>query len=173
MEAEIQVLVESTDVPRLKTLKQRADQGDSLAQVAMGYLYLRRNPPPAVGGNPYSGYPPGTKQYDLARQYEGPYTRTVTRNPATAKKYLESASRSGNPLADTVLGEMYYEGDGVQIDFTKSRKYLEAAAERGHGRAQLNLLQLNFRESGQVKPEDLLNIFKGIISTTQGAIDNR
>ena len=173
MEAEIQVLVESTDVPRLKTLKQRADQGDSLAQVAMGYLYLRRNPPSTVGGNPYSGYPPGTKQYELARQYEGPYTRTVTRNPAIAKKYLEKASRSGNPLADTVLGEMYYEGDGVQIDFTKSRKYLEAGAEKGHGRAQLNLLQLNFRESGQVKPEDLLNIFKGIISTTQGSINNR
>ena len=68
---------------------------------------------------------------------------------------------------------MYYEGDGVHIDFTKSRKYLETAAEKGHGRAQLNLLQLNFRESGQVKPEDLLNIFKGIISTTQGSSNNR
>lgn len=164
MEAEIQVLVESTDVPRLKVLKSRADEGDSLAQVAMGYLYLRRNPPEPKGGNPFPGYPPGTKMYDLARKYEGPYTRTVTRDTAVAKKYLEMASKSGNPLADTVLGEMYFEGDGVPVDFTKSRKHLESAAAKGHGRARLNLVQLNLKEGGLVNPEDLLNIFRDLVS---------
>lgn len=157
-EQEVQMLVEQIDQPRLTDLKTRAERGDSTAQVALGLLYLRRNPPPE-GGNPYIGIPPGTRLYDLARINEGPYTRTVLRNPRLALKYLTEASKKGNPLADTVIGEMYYEGDGVSVDFSKSRMHLEKAASLGHGRARLNLVQLDLRESSTVPPERLLELF--------------
>lgn len=160
VENEIQMLVEQTDAPRLAELKKRAELGDTTAQVALGYLYLRRNPPAPQGGNPFGGFPPGTKMYDLARIHEGPYTRTVKRDPKVAFKYLSQASEKGSPLADTVLGEMYYEGDGVDVDYGKSRIHLEKSAELGHGRARLNLLQLNVREGNKIDPNVILQFFK-------------
>lgn len=65
-------------------------------------------------------------------------------------------------MADTVLGEMYYEGDGVDVDYGKSRLHLERSAALGHGRANLNLITLNAREGREVSPERLLGLFKSL-----------
>lgn len=58
----------------------------------------------------------------------------------------------------TVLGEMYYEGDGVDIDYGKSRLHLEKSAALGHGRAQLNLMQLDATEGRNINPYQTLQL---------------
>ncbi len=52
--------------------------------------------------------------------------------------YLEEA-QSGNPSAQNALGNLYYLGLGVDLNYTSARDWYFAAAKSGFGDAQLNM----------------------------------
>lgn len=51
----------------------------------------------------------------------------------------EEAAAKGDVLAQYDLGNMYYEGSGVDQDYVKAREYFTLAAEQGNADAQHNL----------------------------------
>ena len=57
----------------------------------------------------------------------------------TAIKEFRRASAQGNTGAQTYLGSMYADGQGVAQDYAEAAKWYRLAAEQGDGRAQTNL----------------------------------
>ncbi len=53
----------------------------------------------------------------------------------SALKWLNKAAELGNDYAMEKLGEMYYEGEGVEQDFSKAADYYEMLAEKGSATA--------------------------------------
>lgn len=162
LENEIEVLVNSTGEEELIALKARAKDGDSTALTALGYLYLRPNPdtknpmqPDQPVYTPFSGVPDPDETYQRSGD---PLVTVVKRNPKTALNYLLKASEKGSVLADTVLGEMYFDGEGVKTSYQKSRQYLEKSAKAGHIRARMGLMALNTRTGQPVDPLEMLTL---------------
>ncbi|MBQ9521043.1 MAG: toll/interleukin-1 receptor domain-containing protein [Oscillospiraceae bacterium] len=71
-------------------------------------------------------------------------------NYTKAREYYEQAARKGNTMALYLLGQLYYEGAGVDVDYTKAREYYEPAAEQGNKYALYRLAMLY--EYGQGVP---------------------
>jgi len=59
-----------------------------------------------------------------------------------AWKWLRKAAQAGFPVAQTEIGEMYYQSHGVDRDLGKSREWLTQAAAANYPRAKLDLLQV-------------------------------
>ena len=162
LENEIEILVNSTGEEELAALQTRAKDGDSTALTALGYLYLRPNPdtknplqPDKPVYAPFAGLP---DPYETYKQSGGPEVSVVRRNPKKALNYLLKASEKGSVLADTVLGEMYFDGEGVKTSYQKSRQYLEKGAKAGHIRARMGLMALNTRTGQPVDPMEMLTL---------------
>lgn len=149
LENEIDILVNSTGEEELITLQARAKNGDSTALTALGYLYLRPNPdtsnpfqPDKPVYAPFSGMP---DTFETNKQIGGPEVTVVKRNPKIALNYPMKASEKDSVLADTMLGEMHFDGEGVKTGYQKSPQYLEKGAKAGHIRARMGLMALNTR----------------------------
>lgn len=162
LENEIEILVNSTGEEELASLQTRAKDGDSTALTALGYLYLRPNPdtknplqPDKPVYAPFAGLP---DPYETYKQSGGPEVSVVRRNTKKALNYLLKASEKGSVLADTVLGEMYFDGEGVKTSYQKSRQYLEKGAKAGHIRARIGLMALNTRTGQPVDPMEMLTL---------------
>lgn len=90
-------------------MKAEAEQGDALAQAALGDCY-------------YFGTCEGVPQ-DCIK----------------AREFYEKAVAHGLVLAQFNLGWMYYIGEGVQQNYDEARKWFEKAAAQGYAKAQNNL----------------------------------
>jgi len=60
------------------------------------------------------------------------YNEHLNKSASRQVRFLENASRSGLASADVLLGRMYLEGLGVDVDFRKARHYFVRAARRGN-----------------------------------------
>ena len=76
---------------------------------------------------------------------------------AAAKK----AAESGNALAQTNLGLMYYNGQGVPQDYAEAMKWFRLAADQGDATAQFNLGLMYYKGyNGQGVPQDYAEAMK-------------
>ncbi|KAK8840395.1 hypothetical protein M9Y10_030956 [Tritrichomonas musculus] len=66
----------------------------------------------------------------------------------TAKKYFEIAASFNNPKAFYFLGNLYFNGNGVDIDYNKARYYYELAAEQNDKNSLYNLGVIYFNGKG-------------------------
>ena len=66
----------------------------------------------------------------------------MPQNPVVAAYYFKLAADSGNSRAQLEMGNRYYDGKGVEIDFQQADAYWEAAAKQGVAAAQYNLGRL-------------------------------
>jgi len=67
---------------------------------------------------------------------------------AAALKLLRPAAEQGNANAQTDLGWLYEQGNGVTQDFKEAMKWYRAAADQGSTRAQYNLGVMYFQGHG-------------------------
>ena len=58
---------------------------------------------------------------------------------ATALQLLRPLAESGNPEAQINLGNMYFDGNGVPLDYAQSVKWYSLAADQGNTDAQIAL----------------------------------
>jgi TPR repeat protein len=70
----------------------------------------------------------------------------------TAFQIWEPLAKEGNVTAQTLLGVMYYKGEGVTQDYKEAVKWYRKAAEQGYSNAQNNLAGMYFE--GQGVPQD-------------------
>lgn len=124
---EIQQRVRQLTPDELPGLQHQAEGGSVVAQTVLGLAYRE-------GIDPVRK--PGTGQ--VARHKA---------NKQVAWKWLRKAAAAGFPMAQTEIGEMYYRGDGTDIDLRESRYWLKQAARAGYARARLDLLQLQAVDS--------------------------
>src|SRR5664280_1687320 len=73
-------------------------------------------------------------------------------NSYAAFEKLMPLAKQGNALAQYMVGEMYYKGEGVTQDYTSAAKWYRKAAEQGYAPAQYSL-GLMYRE-GRGIPQD-------------------
>ena len=68
------------------------------------------------------------------------------------KRSLRKAATQGHAVAQTQLGLMYYNGDGVERDYAEALDWFRKAAEQGHARAQ-RMLGLRYASGEGVKQD--------------------
>ena len=88
--------------------------------------------------------------------WAGPFEDATAANKrgdyATALKTFQSLAAKGNAEAQTNLGMLYANGQGVPRDYTKAREWFEKAAAQGDPMAQNNLAELYY--AGLGVPQD-------------------
>ena len=73
---------------------------------------------------------------------------------AKVRQLVEPLANKGDAVAQTILGDLYRDGEGVQRDYTKAREYYEKAATQGNADAQNNLAKLYYSGLGMEKDYD-------------------
>lgn len=63
----------------------------------------------------------------------------VTKDEATAAKWVQKAAEQGDGAAEFALGQKYLKGQGVKKDTEEATKWFVKSAERGNAEAQLAL----------------------------------
>jgi len=119
---DIQQRVRRMTPDELPALEHQAKGGSVVAQTVLGLVH-REGIEGARAGN----------------------SRTVLQfkaNNTLAWKWLRKAAEAGFPVAQTEIGEMYYQSHGVARDIGKSREWLTQAAAANYPRAKLDLLQV-------------------------------
>lgn len=92
------------------------------------------------------------------RQAAGAYER---KDMATAVRIWKVWAGKGEAEAQTLLGAMYWSGEGVQRDLNEAARLYLAAARQGYARAQNNIgFMLGFGEG--VPPRDDIEAYKWI-----------
>ena len=77
----------------------------------------------------------------------------VTKNVEEALRILNTASNSGSPMANMMLGNAYILGQGVPVDTKRGEILMQKAAELGDPTAMLNLAA--FYRGGEYLPRNL------------------
>lgn len=88
-------------------------------------------------------------------QIEGARTALAAGKNEEAFGLLSSAASQGNPEAQRLLGEMYFEGKGISKDIAKSFVWSKASADRGDRLAQYSMG--HFYENGIGTPISAAN----------------
>lgn len=112
------------------------NEAESLAQLKMQ----------AESGDPNA-------QYDLAWMYDtGDDSKILAKDIRKAAEWYEKAAIQGHAKAQTGLGLLYVNGNGVPQDYVKGVDWLQKAAAQGDAEAQLHLGWL-YRDSKGI-PKD-------------------
>ena len=104
------------------------------------------------------------------RQAAGAYER---KDMATAARIWKVWAAKGDPEAQTLLGAMYWSGEGVTRNLNEAARLYLAAAKQGYARAQNNIgFMLGFGEG--VPPRDDVEAYKWIkLSTDRYTVKNQ
>lgn len=122
----------------LPLLEQRAKAGNVVAQTTLGIAYRE----------------------GVDRISESGTNRSFRANPNNTKsiQWLRQAAEAGFPMAQVELGEMYYQGHGVDRDLNESKRWLEMASRARYPRAKLDLAQARAVSSGSAEDmKDMAN----------------
>ena len=128
---------------QVQNLRQRAKQGDAIAQFTLGSCY-------ANGRGVARNYAEAVKWYRLSAEqgYAAAQNRLgvcysrglgVAQNYAEAVEWYRKAAEQGNAFAEDNLGACYLSGHGVARDFTEAVKWYRLSAEQGNAVAQNHL----------------------------------
>lgn len=88
------------------------------------------------------------------------------KNNTKALLWLRMAAKAEFPIAQTELGEMYFEGKIINRDLAQSRQLLESAAKANYARAKLDLLHVNTTGNGSVSVENFKDAFNSMLKST-------
>lgn len=132
-----------------------------LAQTVLGLLHSF-NPPLE---DSEIGWPRGSKPYDRIMIDRGPSTKAVDQDFVASAKYFKAAIENKIEIANTYLGELYFEGKGLDQSFEMAKLYMTATADLKHKRAMINLFQLQFKQE-PLSPEDLKGLMESMVGTT-------
>jgi TPR repeat protein len=137
--------VEKSYYEAAKWYRKAAEQGDANAQYNLGVCY-------EYGQGVEKSYYEAAKWYrKAAEQGDAGYQFTLGlfyvrhNNPTEAAKWYRKVAEKGVHLAQSILGEMYEKGRGVQQDLTEAVKWYRKAAERGDDDAQKALERLGYK----------------------------
>lgn len=75
----------------------------------------------------------------LAEAYDKGHPPYIVQNSYMASMYYKKAADFGNKDSQLLVGNRYFQGDGVELDFDLAEKYWEMAAKQGVVDAQFNL----------------------------------
>jgi TPR repeat protein len=140
---------------QVQNLKQRALQGNAIAQFTLGSCY-------ANGRGVVRDYAEAAKWYRLSAEQGCAaaqnrlgvcYSRGlgVAHNYAEAVAWYCKAAEQGNAFAEDNLGACYSSGHGVARDFTKAVKWYRLSAEQGNAVAQNHLGVCYYNGRGVVR----------------------
>ncbi|WP_348698384.1 caspase family protein [Duganella fentianensis] len=118
LDNDLQQRAARVDAGELATLKRRAAQGNVVAQTTLGLNELAC---------------PGAQTRSCARR---------------ALAWFRQAAELGFPVAQTELGEAYYQGRLLPRDLKAARHWLETAAQASYPRARIDLAQLTLEQDG-------------------------
>jgi hypothetical protein len=127
----------------LKEWVQLAEQGDAMAQVALGLMYhigevFPQDYKAAIEFYTLAaGQGNALAQHNLGTMYHS--GEGVPQDYKAAVKWYTLAAEQGNAVAQYSLGLMYYNGKGVPQDYKATIKWYTLAAEQGNADAQSNL----------------------------------
>jgi TPR repeat protein len=149
------VINNSTDNYQIQRIRQRAGQGDAIAQCILGTYY-------ANGRGVAQNYWEAVKWYRLsADQGNAPAQyhlgvcyasgRGVAKNYWEAVKWYRLSAEQGYALAQNNLGVCYATGRGVAQDYAEAVKWYRKAADQGNLAAQNNLRRYSVNEGVVVK----------------------
>jgi len=118
----------------LRELRPLAEQGDSLAQSYLGFMYAKGQGVPQDDAEAAKWFRKTAEQGDADAQYllgflyaEGP---GVPQDFAEAAKWLRKAAMQGYAFAQGDLGFMYEKGRGVPQDYVQAHMWYNLAASR-------------------------------------------
>jgi len=116
-----------------------AEKGTVTAQLLLGWLYQ-------VGKGVQQNVAEAKKWYEKAAITQSPQAQFYLGNLfRTMGEYnqvldwLERSAAQGYSPAIYLLGQLYYMGEGVDLDKQKASEYFKRAAEKGHLFAQRNI----------------------------------
>jgi TPR repeat protein len=147
-----------TNLPSDKELRERAERGDSAAQLELGRIA-------ATGGDheeaarwyrKAADKGNASGQHDLAVLYI--YGTGVTQDYAEAVKLFSLAAAQGDVESQYSLGLRYLKGDHVAQNFNEAAKYFGMAAEQGNADAQLSYARRFV--SGEGVTKDIVQAYK-------------
>ena len=133
----------SADNYQIQKIKQKAEQGDAIAQCILGSCY-------ASGRGVARDYMEAVKWYRLSAE-QGYATaqnrlgvcyyfgRGVAQDYAEAVEWYRKAADQGNAFAQDNLGGCYSSGHGVAQDYAEAVKWYRLSAEQGYAAAQNRL----------------------------------
>jgi TPR repeat protein len=75
-------------------------------------------------------------------------------DPGDSVEVLRKGAEQGYPKAQDLLGDRYFNGDGVEMDRTESAKWFRKAAEQGNASAQ-TMLGLSLEHGQGVAPDNV------------------
>ena len=140
---------------QVQNLRQRAKQGDAIAQFTLGSCY-------ANGRGVVRDYAEAAKWYRLSAEqgYAAAQNRLgvccsrglgVAQNYTEAVSWYRKAAEQGNAFAEDNLGACYSSGHGVVRDFTEAVKWYRLSAEQGNAVAQNHLGVCYYNGRGVVR----------------------
>ncbi|MGZ8190446.1 MAG: tetratricopeptide repeat protein [Methylococcaceae bacterium] len=153
---EIKPSAETTAILALNNIRDRADKGDSYAELQMGLHYTNGNGVPRDDKQAFNWFEKAANKNQIEAQYrlgmallEG---RGIEKNLKTAFYWIEQSALHGNAKAQLSLGDMYGSGMGVEVSKDKAYLWFSLAAAQGMEKAiyprdllaqQLDLNQLS------------------------------
>jgi len=146
--------------------RKAADQGDPLAQGALGYMYSKGEGVPQDYAEAVGWYRKGADQgyakaqYDLGNSYyEG---KGVPQDYSEAVRWYRRAADQGYARAQDGLGYMYSHGKGVPEDPAEAARWYRKAAKQGdeYGKRALSSMKISFTAQSEI---ELLVAFLGNI----------
>lgn len=132
----------SADANSIIELRRKADQGDRVSQITLGWYYENGQ---IVGQNykkAVTWYRKAAEQGDVGTQYHLGcmyyYGQGVEQDLKQAKEWIRKAA-DHFVLAQYFLGTMYFSGQGTEQDYKQAIIWYRKAADQGYTVAQNNL----------------------------------
>lgn len=135
LEAGVEAVARRDYATALREFKPLAEQGNVVAQVNLGNLFMKGLGVRQNYGEAARWYRNAAEQNErLAQSKLGIlyyYGLGVPKDPEEAARWFEKAARQGEPSAQTVLATLYAQGEGVQRDLAQAYYWYTLAAEQG------------------------------------------
>ena len=129
-----------------------AEQGDSVAQNKLGYMYRMGYGVPQSDANAAKWYRKAAEQGNASAQvnigncfFDG---RGVERNYNIAREWYEKSAAQGNSNGLLKMGYLYYNGIGVEQDYKKALEAWLLAAKEGDENAMCNIGVVYYKGHG-------------------------
>ncbi|MGD0024393.1 MAG: tetratricopeptide repeat protein [Xanthobacteraceae bacterium] len=120
-----------------------ADQGDSLSQAMLGFMYYKGEgvPKDSVEAAKWLRKSADKGDVDAQAMLGAMYDKGdgVLKDYAEAAKWLRKSADQGNAGAQSILGTMFSYGQGVPQDYAEAMKWFRKSAEQGDADAQVGL----------------------------------
>jgi TPR repeat protein len=133
--------ISAGDYPKaLRLLQPLANEGNAVAQNAIGFLYLNGWGVKQDFKDALQWFHKAAEQEDSRAQfnlgwmyYQG---HGVPQDHAETARWYRKSADQGHPQAQTMLAALYAIGDGVPQDYAEAMKWYRRAAEQGNAVAQ-------------------------------------